>query len=397
MFDPSSAPSDSPTAGTPGRRAERAPVPRGLVWGTAGICVVALAGVGVIGWRRASSASTDTSQRLTDMAHGTVVKTTVVSTSSPARRLTLLGEARPFAEVTLYAKVSGYLKTIRVDRGDRVHKGDVLATIESPETDRALSGARLEYEQRRVTADRVAHLLAKAFVSPQESDQAQADAAVARERAAGFEEMKAYETLRAPLDGTVTARYADPGALMQSAATSQSSALPVLTVSQTDRLRVFVYLDQEVAADVHPGTRATITSPDHPSVKISAAVTRLSGTLDAKTRKMVAELDVDDRDGKVVPGSFIQVALEIPMPALPEAPAEALLVRGSSTYVGIIDATAHVHLTPVTVANNDGKLVTFASGVTAGQRVALSLGGTVADGARIQVAADSAHLKSSTP
>ena len=108
--------------------------------------------------------------------------------------------------------------------------------------------------------------------------------------------------------------------------------------------------------------------------------------LDAKTRKMVAEVDVNDRDGRIVPGGFVQVLLDVPTVARPEAPAEALVVRGTSTYVGLIDSTAHVHLIPVTVASNDGKTVTFGSGVVAGQRIALSLGGTVPDGALVQVA-----------
>lgn len=363
---------------------ERAP--RSLVWGVGTACVLALAAVGLLGWRRSAGAREETRLRKAEVSHGTIVKTTTVALAPAVRRLTLLGEARPFAEVTLYAKVSGYLKSVLVDRGDHVHQGELLATIESPETDRAVSAARAEYEQRRVTADRVVKLLAQQFVSPQEADQARADAAVAHERLAALEEQQAYESLRAPLDGTVTARYADPGALVQSAATSQTNALPVLTVSETDRLRVFVYLDQGDAADVRPGTRATLTSQDHPDIKVPASVTRLSGVLDAKTRKMVAEVDVNDRDGRIVPGGFVQVLLDVPTVARPQAPAEALVVRGTSTYVGLIDSTAHVHLIPVTVASNDGKTVTFGSGVVAGQRIALSLGGTVPDGALVQVA-----------
>jgi RND family efflux transporter MFP subunit len=363
----------------------------------AAVCFIALASVALIAWRRSASAADEAHRRTVEVAQGMVVKTTTVSLSAAARHLALLGEARPFAEVTLYAKVSGYLKSVRVDRGDHVHQGEVLATIESPETDRALSGARAEYEQRRVTAERVQRLLAKQFVSPQEADQAVADAAVARERMGSLAEQQAYEALRAPFDGTVTARYADAGALMQSAATSQTNALPVLTVSQTRKLRVFVYLDQSEAADIGPGTRATISSPDHPEVKVPAAVTRVSGTLDAKTRKMTAELDVDNADGRIVPGSFVQIVLDAPVPALPEAPAEALVTRGTSTYVGLVDATSHVHLVPVAVASNDGKTITFASGVAPGQRVALSLGGTVADGARVQVLPDSAPVAAAHP
>lgn len=362
---------------------ERAP--RHLVWGVGTAVLIALAFVALLGWRRSAGAKEETRHRTAEVANGAVVKTTTVQLSPAMRHLTLLGEARPFAEVTLYAKVSGYLKSVLVDRGDHVQHGQLLATIESPETDRAVAAARAEYEQRRVTADRVSKLFAQQFVSSQEADQSKADASVAHERLAALEEQQAYESIRAPLDGTVTARYADPGALMQNAATSQTNALPVLTVSETDRLRVFVYLDQGDAADVRPGMRATMTSQDHPEIVVPASVTRLSGALDAKTRKMVAELDVNNRDGRIVPGGFVQVVLDVPSPARPEAPAEALVVRGTSLYVGLIDTTAHVHLVPVTVASNDGKTVMFASGVKPGQRVALSLGGTVADGALVQV------------
>ena len=356
------------------------------MWGLGTAVLIAIAFVALLGWRRSAGAKEETRHRSADVAHGAVVKTTTVQRSPAVRHLALLGEARPFAEVTLYAKVSGYLKSVLVDRGDQIQQGQLLATIESPETDRAVAAARAEYEQRHVTADRVAKLFAQQFVSSQEADQSKADAAVARERLAALEEQQAYESIRAPLNGTVTARYADPGALMQNAATSQTNALPVLTVSETDRLRVFVYLDQGDAAEVRPGTRAIITSQDHPEIVVPASVTRLSGALDAKTRKMVAELDVDDRDGRIVPGGFVQVVLDVASPARPEAPAEALVVRGTSTYVGLIDSTSHVHLVPVTVASNDGKTVMFASGVKVGQRVALSLGGTVSDGALVQLA-----------
>ena len=371
---------------------ERAP--RRLVWGLGTATLIAIAFVALLGWRRSAGAKEDARHRTAEVARGAVVKTITVQLSPAVRHLSLLGEARPFAEVTLYAKVSGYLKSILVDRGDHVQRGQLLAAIESPETDRAVAAAQAEYDQRHVTADRVAKLFAQQFVSSQEADQSKADAAVARERLAALEEQRAYESIRAPLDGTITARYADPGALMQNAATSQTNALPVLTVSETDRLRVFVYLDQGDAAEVRPGTRATIMSPDHPETIVLASVTRLSGALDAKTRKMVAELDVSDRDGRIVPGGFVQVILDVPSSARPQAPAEALVVRGTSTYVGVVDSTAHVHLVPVSVASNDGKTVMFASGVKPGQRVALSLGGTVTDGSLVQLA-DS--LPRSTP
>ena len=116
-------------------------------------------------------------------------------------------------------------------------------------------------------------------------------------------------------------------------------------------------------------------------------MSRVSGELDPKTRKMLAELDVDNRGGNIVPGSFVQVKIDLPSKSEPQAPVEALVVRGTKTVLGVIDDKNRVHLEPVVVASNDGHLVTFASGAAAGQRVALNLGSAVADGDRVQVAA----------
>jgi RND family efflux transporter MFP subunit len=301
------------------------------------------------------------------------------------RRVDLLGEARPFATVTLYAKVAGYLKTVVVDVGDRVKTGDVVATIESPETDRALAGAQADYDNKQLTSSRVAQLLQRKLVSPQEADQARTEAAVAKERLEALREQQAYETLRAPFSGRVTSRFADPGALAQNAASSQTSALPVVTVSKSDSLRVLVYLDQSDAAVVHPGTPATITMTERPSVRIPVRVSRIAGELDPKTRKMLTELDVENSRDLIVPGSFVNVRIDFPATPAPQAPVEALIVRNGGSFVGTIDGQSRVHLTPVTIASNDGKMVTFASGVQPGARLAINLGSSVADGDRVQV------------
>jgi RND family efflux transporter MFP subunit len=348
--------------------------------------VVATAGVvWTLATHRSSALAAEAHARTSSSAAGAVVRTAIVTQSPSVRTVDLLGEARPFASVTLYAKVAGYLKSVTVDVGDRVQAGQVIGAIESPETDRALSAAQADYDNKQLTASRVSQLLARRLVSPQEADQTKTDATVAGERLAGLKEQQGYETLRAPFAGRVTARYADPGALMQSAASSQTSALPVVTVSQTDRLRVFTYLDQADASIVRPGTRATIALPDHQDVTTPVTVSRVSGELDPKTRKMLAELDADNANGTIVPGSFVQVKIDLPSTSRPEAPVEALLVRDNKTYVAVVDNQDRVHLTPVVVASNDGHFVTFASGVASGARVALNLGGGVADGERVQL------------
>lgn len=391
-YSPELAPSPDHDGGEPGR-GRTLPVAIGATV----LVVITAAIVWSLATHRTSALAAEGKARSAATGAGAVVKTASVTTSPAVRTVDLLGEARPFATVTLYAKVAGYLKTVSVDVGDHVAAGAVLATIESPETDRSLASARADFENKQLTASRVAQLLAKKLVSPQEADQARTEAAMANERLESLREQQAYETLRAPFAGKVTARFADPGALVQSAASSQTSALPVVTVSQVDRLRVFAYLDQSDASIVRTGTHATIALPERPDNRIPVTVSRVSGELDPKTRKMLAELDVDNASGSIVPGSFVQVRIDFPSAPLPQAPVEALLVRGGKTFVATVDDQSRVHLKPVTVAMNDGRAVTFSSGVASGERVALNLGSAVADGERVQVDASAASVAPVAP
>lgn len=387
-----SAPPSSPH--TPASYDRRASAPRHdatpsrvghIVIGSALLVGVAIATIALLATRKTAAAARETNALTTDEAKGKLVRVADVTLSPSIARRELLGEARPFASVTFYAKVSGYLRTVDVDMGDRVSPGQVMATIESPETDRAYLAAKADYDNKQVLSTRISQLLAKKMVSPQEADQARADAAVAQERVNALKEEQEYETLRAPFNGRVTARYADPGALVQNAASSQTSALPVVTVAQTDSLRVFVYLDQGDAARVRVGTPATITLTERPGFSLPARVARIAGELDPKTRKMMTEIDVHDQSGTIVPGGFVNVSLDIPIAAQPQAPVEALLVRGQSTMVATVGADSRVHFKPVVVAGNDGKMLTFVKGVAPGDRVALSLGNAVPDGSQIQV------------
>ena len=348
------------------------------------LIAVSAVSVAAIGFHRRASTDHEAVARRDDVERGPLVRVTTVTQSPALEHLDVLGEARPFVSVTLYAKVSGYMRDIKVDKGDHVSSGEVLATIESPETDRAYSAVKADYDNKALTASRVDKLLANQLVSPEEADNARTEATIAHERLQGLSEERGYETLRAPFAGTVTARYADPGALVQNAATSQTNALPVVTVSQTNRLRVYVYLDQGDAAKVREGTHATITLQERPDVHVAATVTRLSGELDPKTRKMLAELDIDNHDGTIIPGSFVQVALNIPMPSRPQAPAEAMEVRDGHTYVAVVGEDNRVHFRDVTVAANDGRLVTFGQGVNAGDRIALNLGSAISEGTLIR-------------
>jgi RND family efflux transporter MFP subunit len=384
---------NSPEGGPPPRPGDRAPLSGGLRATAAIVVIAAIAAAAYLAWHRSRTSAEEATRRVDASATGPVVRAIAAVPSAPMRHLVLLAEARPFQSVTLYAKVSGYLKSISVDKGDHVKANQVVAVIESPETDAAWSAATADYNQKALTASRLKQLLDKKFASPEETDIASADEAVARERVTSLAEQREFEKLKVPFNGTVTVRFADPGALVQNAASAQTSALPVVTVEDSDTLRIYAYLDQSDAGSVRIGQRAVLTRDEQPGVTTPLTVARTSGDLDPKTRKMLVEFDLDNRSGRIVPGSFVHVELDVPAQVLPQIPAEALMVRQNRTLVAVLAPDSIVHFHDVSVASNDGKLVRILSGISDGDRVVLNAGDALADGARVRPAAEQAAPK----
>ncbi len=350
--------------------------------------VVAGMVIGLSAFRRASVAH-ERRERVATVTAGPRVRVVRVERSPGSRTIVLTGEARPFLSVALYAKVSGYLKELRVDKGDHVTAGEVLAVVESPETDQSAEAASADARNKRVIADRDAKLVTGKFIAPEEAEQAETDANVAQSRAQGYAALQRYETLRAPFSGTVTARYADPGALVQNAENSQTSALPVVEVGQTDSLRVYVYLDQRDAADIRRGAPVVISDPNRPNLHVVGAVSRFTGELDPNTRTLLAEIDVTNRKGTIVPGSVVRVALAVAGQSYLELPAAALIDRGEKHFVAIVNDSDRVNFREVHVLDSDGITVRLLDGVTEGERVAINLGDSVPEGQRVQPLGDS--------
>jgi len=377
-----------PASTSDSNNSKSTPLPGGLRTAAVVVVIAAIGAAVLLASRRSRAATDETAVRTTAAVGGPTVRATAAVASAPSHRLELLAEARPYASVTLYAKVSGYLKSIAVDKGDRVKADQVVAVIESPETDASWSAATADYKQKQLTASRLKQLLDKKFASQEETDLAAADEAVARERLNSLTQQREFEKLKVPFNGTVTARFADPGALVQNAAASQTSALPVVTVENTDSLRVYAYLDQADAASVRIGLTAILTMDERAGVRVPVKVARTSGELDAKTRKLLVEFDVDNRKGAIVPGSFVHIQMDVPAPVLPEIPSEALLVRGERSIVAVLAADSTVHFHDVTVASNDGKRLRVFKGIAVGDRVVLNAGDALADGARVRPAAE---------
>jgi membrane fusion protein (multidrug efflux system) len=309
--------------------------------------------------------------RAVELAAGPIIRVGKVTKSPGDHTVTTIGESRPYQSVTLYAKVSGY-----------------LAVIESPETDQEYQAALADAHNKKDIAARTMTLRAKGLVSEQEAEQAQSDADVSAARLRSQETLKGYEVLRAPFPGTVTARFADPGALVQNATSSQASALPVVSVSEIKRLRVDVFVDQRDAPFVAKDQPVEITLPERPGVTLKGQVDRVADELDPRTKMMLTEIDIPNEDRSLVAGSFVNVALKIKSPPYFEAPVEALVLIKNKTFLSVVNPDNTLTYRAVEIVGNDGKLLSIMSGVKEGETVALSVGNAIPEGGKVRPQAE---------
>jgi RND family efflux transporter MFP subunit len=325
--------------------------------------------------------------RATAVEAGPSVTVAPAARGANLRKLLLVGEALPYKTTTMYSKVSGYLSKITVDVGDHVKSGQLIAEIQSPEIDQQIETATVALENKRRSYERTRDLATKGFFSEQALDSAQTDVKVAESQLSELRTMSRYRVLRAPFTGVVTQRYADPGALVQSAATNQVSALPVVTISDTSRLKVTVYVEQGEAPSVKPGLDAEIVDASNAERRVKGKVTRIAGELDPRTRTLLTEVDFDNSKGQFVAGSFVNVSLLIPATSYVEVPAPALISRDKKTLVAVVGADNRVTLRPITVASTDGRVLRVAAGLNEGDNVVLNLPTTVPDGGKVNPAA----------
>ncbi|HEY4111574.1 efflux RND transporter periplasmic adaptor subunit [Puia sp.] len=340
-----------------------------------GLLLVGLAAFGFIfmGLKKKEALVAETESRVMAANEGPVVKAVKAGANATDKGLVFIGEARPFQETTLYAKTGGYMNKILVDKGDRVQAGQLLATIVSPETDQAYNAAIADMQNKEKIWARDSNLVKKEYVSKEEAETSETTVRMARAQVQSLKEQMGYKNLVAPFAGTVTARFADPGALVQNAVNSQTSAQPVVTLSQLDRIRVYIYVPQIDAAFVQTGYPVTITSTDRPDWQMKAKVTRIAGELDPKTRMMLVEIDVANEKKDLIPGSYLQVDLQSPDQRQLAIPSEALVVRGGKYFVTLVDSLHKLHYQPVTVGKNDGAFVSILSGIQRGDLVALNV------------------------
>jgi RND family efflux transporter MFP subunit len=324
-----------------------------------------------------------------------------------AQEIVLPGNMQAFTLAPIYARTTGYVKAWYHDIGSHVSKGDLLAVIETPELDQQLAQAKADLATAqsnqglaKTTADRYADLIGNNAVSQQDTDNAasqlkatttQVNSATANVHR--LEELQSFERVVAPFDGVVTARNLDIGQLISATGSTTTAGAgttvgnkEIFDVSAINTLRVFVNVPQIYAPDAKNGVIATLTLPQYPGRKFEGKLVRTSNSVDPATRTLLAEVDVKNPSGELLPGSYTEVHLHTSssVPAL-IVPVSALILEPDGLRVGTVDANGIAHLTRVTPGRDFGTTVEILSGLQPGQGVIANPPDSLTDGEKVRV------------
>nr|WP_235025744.1 efflux RND transporter periplasmic adaptor subunit [Caballeronia arationis] len=323
-------------------------------------------------------------------------------TAPSMQELLLPGAVTAFADAAIYARTSGYIEHWYADIGAHVKKGDVLATIQTPELDAQLLQARADeataqanFDYARVTAQRWQDMLKTQSVSQQDADTKSGDMQAKRAMLQSAQanvrrlaELVSYEKITAPFDGVVTARNVDVGALVTAGGAPglAASGGELFHVAQRDTLRVFVDVPQNDAPFISANTQAYLTVQQYPGRRFAANVARNAGAMDPTSRTLRVEVDVSNGDGALLPGAYAQVhlALENSRPAL-DLPVSALLFRPDGVTVATVDSAGRTQLKTVTIGRDFGTHVEVTTGLNASDRVIDNPGDAITSGETVRV------------
>ena len=313
--------------------------------------------------------------------------------------LILPGNLQAYEESPIFARTNGYLIRWYKDIGSKVQKGELLAAIDTPEVDQELSQARASREQikaqlelAKISADRWANLRKTDAVSQQEADQqasgyqqAQANLASAEANVRRLEQLESFKNVYAPFAGVLTKRTVDPGALINAGAGATGKEL--FDIARVDPLRVYTSVPQAYAPTIKPGMKAAITLQEFPGQKFFGTVARTADAIDPATRTLLTEVDVPNKDGKLLPGSFGQVhfATGTSVPHI-TIPVNAMLFRAEGPRAAVVDKDGKVRLRPITIGRDFGSTLEILGGVDPSDHVIINPADSLEDGQPVHVA-----------
>ncbi len=327
--------------------------------------------------------------------------------------LTVAGQFEAYQEVDLHAKVSGYIRWIKVDIGDRVRQGEVLADLEIPELQDQLEGAQAEvrHSQSEILRAQSEIVSAKAnysalhaaytrllqasqqrpgLIAEQELDdayskdqesKAQIDVAksslnameqqlgISRADSHRVQTLANYEQIISPFTGVVTMRYADTGSLIQAGTSSDTQSMPVVRVAQSDLLRLRMPVPENDVPYIHVGGEVQI-KVNATGRTFTGKIVRFSRALDTNTRTMLTEVDVPNPELVLSPGMYAETNIQLQQKNdTLILPAEAVVQNGDHAYVLVVDSTNHVVKRTVTLGIETANKTEILGGLQNGERV----------------------------
>jgi membrane fusion protein, multidrug efflux system len=325
-----------------------------------------------------------------------VVAVIHASTESPDEQLVLPASVQAYEESPIFARTSGYLLRWNKDIGSHVNKGELLAEIDTPEIDQELLQARATRQQiaaqleiAKISADRWQNLRKTDSVSQQEADmqassyqQAVANLAAADANVRRLEQLESFKHVYAPFSGVITKRNVDPGALISAG----SAGKPLFDLARVDPLRVSANVPQAYSQAIKVGTPAYVTLQEFPGQKFTGTVARTADAIDPATRTLVTEVDVPNKEGRLLPGSYGELHFK---PAINVSkitvPINTLLFRKEGPQVALVGPGDKVQLRAITIGRDYGASLEILGGVTANDRIIINPADSIEEGQVVRV------------
>jgi RND family efflux transporter MFP subunit len=318
--------------------------------------------------------------------------------TEPTQEIILPGNVQPFITSPIYARTNGYLRKWYVDIGAHVKKGQLLAVIETPEVDQQLQQARsnlltaqANLELASITKGRYQGLLKTHAVSQQDVDNAvgtyNANKAIVEADQAAVDQYTAlvsFEKIYAPFDGVVTARNTDIGDLINSGSSSAVKT-DLFHIAQPGKLRVYVNVPEEYSQGIKIGMTADLVLAEFPGRTFQGKLVRTAEAINATTRTLLIEIDVDNPTGTLLTGSYAEVHLKVPEhKSTLILPVNALLFRSEGLRVGVVK-DGKVTLTAVTPGHDFGDRIEIVAGLTPGDQVIINPPDSIVSGQPVQI------------
>src|SRR5215470_10842067 len=359
------------------------------------LAVAAVIMVVTFGLRSRSMAATRLAQ---STAQAAIPSVNVVHPGSETRAqdLVLPGNTQPFIDSPIYARTNGYLKRWYVDIGARVRKGELLAEIETPELDQQLRQAKAELATAeanlnlsKITAERDENLLKTRSVSTQERDNAvnanaanKATVESNQANVARLEQLQSFEKVYAPFDGIITARDTDVGALIDAGANAPKELFHIAAIS---KLRVYVAVPEVHSLAAVTGAPADLTLDEYPGQTFRATLVRNSNAIDTASRTLLVEVDVENIHGTLMPGSYVQVHLQLRADAKSLiVPSNSLIFRRDGLQVAVV-RNGMVELVRVRPGHDYGDTMEIVAGLQPTDDVILSPSDSLISGAPVHL------------